>query len=98
MHPDDAVELAMRDLRALTRPAFVPAARDRDRGMRAAWRRYMDGWRWYAASELALPEPGAGAPVERCASPRAPAKAPLRFRCTHPRFELLFGRPAAGYR
>ncbi|MBV9109682.1 MAG: hypothetical protein JO306_09780 [Gemmatimonadetes bacterium] len=96
MHPDEAVDLALQDLRALTHPGYTASGTRRASWLRAAWRRYMDGWTWYAASELALPEPGAGAPARRVSVP-APARTRV-LRCAHPRFELLFGRAAAGVR
>ena len=96
MHPDDAVDLALQDLRSLTHPRYTARGTGRASGLRAAWRRYMDGWTWYAASELALPEAAAGVPARRAS---APAQVRTRvLRCAHPRFELLFGRAAAGVR
>ncbi|HEX6751527.1 MAG TPA: hypothetical protein VF092_29815 [Longimicrobium sp.] len=105
MHPDDAVDLALQDLRSLTHPAAVDgriAARTPSL-LRAVWRRYVDGWKWYAASELAVPEPAAAFPLRRASVP-APAATRRRaggitFNCAHPRFELLFGgRTLAGLR
>lgn len=97
MHPDDAVELALQDLRSLTHPlsaAMLPAPRPVS-PLLAAWRRYLEGWKWYAASELALPE--AGPSVPRRARPVPPAARMVRVSapCAHHRFELLFGRAAA---
>ena len=96
MYPDEAVDLALQDLRSLTRAGYTARGNGRTSWLRAAWRRYVDGWTWYAASELALPEAAAGVPA-----PRTRVASPVRARVlrrAHPRFELLFGRAAAGVR
>jgi hypothetical protein len=99
MHPDDAVDLALQDLRSLTHPAAAvprfPAARPAS-PLLGAWRRYLDGWKWYAAAELAPPEPGPAFPLRR-GERAAPAPRTVRVAapCIHHRFELLFGRTAA---
>ena len=98
MHPDDAVELALQDLRSLTHPVAAAAVLSAPRPaspLRAAWRRYLDGWKWYAASDLALPE--AGPSVSRRVRPPASSARNVRVAapCVHHRFELLFGRAAA---
>jgi hypothetical protein len=99
MHPDDAVDLALQDLRSLTHPAAAvlpfPPARPAS-PLLMAWRRYMEGWKWYAAAELALPEPGPAFPPRTRATTSARSRRAVRVatRCDHHRFELLFGREA----
>ncbi|HEX8246275.1 MAG TPA: hypothetical protein VF541_22415 [Longimicrobium sp.] len=98
MHPDDAVDLALQDLRSLTHQAAavaLPAPRLAPSPLRALWRRYVHGWTWYAASGLALPEASASVPPRRGRSVPSARKVRVAAPCAHHRFELLFGRPAA---
>ncbi len=103
MHPDDAVDLALQDLRSLTHPAAADGriAVRTPSLLRAVWRRYVEGWKWYAAAELAVPEPSAAFPLRRvdAAAPALRRAGGLVKKCAHPRFELLFGgRTLAGLR
>jgi|GEM_PF-2989475 len=45
MHPDEAVDLAIQDLRA--RGAAHPAAMRSDSPPLTLWRRYLGAWTWY---------------------------------------------------
>jgi hypothetical protein len=64
MHPDEVVEIAIQDLRAHLPHAHAPGAGsafvDEERGaarglFRALWRRYLEGWSWYARAGLTPP-------------------------------------------
>ena len=95
MHTDDAADLALQDLRSLAHPAAaaaLPAPRPASSPLRALWRRYLDGWKWYAASGLALPEASASVPPRRGRSVPSARMVRVAAPCVHHRFELLFGR------
>lgn len=97
MHPDDAVDIALQDLHAALHPAVVArasiAAARPASPLRALWRRYIDGWTWYAASGLTPPAPEAAFPPAR-AWPRPVARR-AAAPCIHHPLELLFGGAAA---
>jgi hypothetical protein len=92
MHPDEAVELAMQDLRALEAQPSPHAARPAGGALSSLWGRYLEGWTWYvregrtppaAAVEVGhLPQRG----IVPAAAPRLPLPAiecpPLAMACT----------------
>jgi hypothetical protein len=96
MHPDEAVDIALQDLHATLNSAVVVrsvAAARPDSPLRALWRRYIDGWTWYAASGLTPPAPEAAFPLARV-RPRPVARR-AAAPCIHHPLELLFGGTAA---
>jgi hypothetical protein len=95
MHPDEAVDIALQDLRSLTR---IEATRVRHAPapvspLATVWRRYVDGWKWYAAADFAPPAAEPAYPLRRHRAAR-PAARTAAAPCVHRPLELLFGRPA----
>src|SRR4051812_8780244 len=96
MHPDEAAGIALQDLHATHSAAAVRlsiAAVRPASPLRALWRRYIDGWTWYAASGLTPPAPEAAFPLARV-QPRPMAKR-AAAPCIHHPLELLFGGAVA---
>ena len=98
MHPDDAVDLALQDLRSLTRTdaTVVPRAPESGSPLLAAWRRWMDGWKWYASADLTPPAAEPAFPMQRMTAPAPLARtAAVKAPCVHHPLELLFGGAVA---
>lgn len=93
MHPDEAVGLAMQDLRALEAQPSPYAAPQSGGAPRSLWGRYLEGWTWYvregrtppaAAGEVGhLPRRGiVPAAAPRIQQPAAVECPPLAVACT----------------
>ncbi|HSU15480.1 hypothetical protein [Longimicrobium sp.] len=102
MHPDDAVDIVLQDLHSALHPVTAVRVRPAARPMSplaALWRRYVEGWKWYAAAGLTPPAPEAGFPLRRIFPSTGSQRARrVAVPCVHHPLELLFGGAAAGCR